>query len=45
MNFRIKGFAFVLKYLFISPHSVIPSSFINEKIAQNDVKMTRMTIE
>ena len=45
MNFRIKGFAFILKYPFISPHSVIPSSFINEKIAQNDVKMTRMTIE
>ena len=45
MNFEIKGFAFVKKYPFISPHSVIPSSFINDKIAQNDVKMTRMTIE
>ena len=42
MIFEIRGFAFVQKYPFISSHSVIWASFLNEKTAlnvQNDTGM------
>ena len=45
MNSRTKGFALVQKYPFISPHSVIPSSFWNDETAWNEGKCTRMTSE
>ena len=42
--FKIKGFDFGKKYPFISPHSIIPSSFLNDETAwkwtewkQNDI--------
>ena len=38
VSFRIKGFALVQKYHFISPHSVIPSSFLNDEMKSNWVE-------
>ena len=36
-DFKIKGFALVKKSPFISPHSIIPASFLNDKTASNEV--------
>ena len=37
--FLLKCFAFVKKYLLISPHSVIPTSFLNDICGRNVVEM------
>ena len=39
------GFALVQNYPYISPHFVILSSFLKDKTAWNEGKMTRMSIE
>ena len=36
-DFKIKGYALVKKSAFISPHSIIPTSFLNDKTASNEV--------
>ena len=42
---RTKGLAFIQKYPSFHPHSVIPSSFLNDETDWNEVRMSRMTIE
>ena len=43
--FRTKGLALNQKYPSFHPHSVIPSSFLNDETDWNEVRMSRMTIE
>ena len=38
-DFRIKGFALLRKNPSFHPHSVIPTSFLNDEAARNDVRM------
>ena len=44
-DFKIKGFALVKKSPFISPHSIISTSFLNDKTASNDVQMNGMILK
>ena len=44
-DFKIKGFALVKKSPFISPHSIIPTSFLNDKTALNEVLMKGMILK
>ena len=44
-HFRTQGFALLQKYLSFHPHSVIPTSFLNDRNAWNEVKMKRMTLK
>ena len=43
--FRTKGLALNQKYPSFHPHSVIPSSFLNDETDWNEVRMSRMTTE
>ena len=44
-HFIIQGIALLQKYPSFHPHSVIPTSFLNDETALNEVKMNRMTLE